>query len=100
MKSLHSRDASPHIINGLIADHNFARPSEVLEGRTPAELVYGWSTLDGKDGWFALLRLAESYKHVIFKEAKHKVLNLAENASRTLDLFLGQSLTCSRVEPA
>jgi hypothetical protein len=98
MRSLHSKDASPHIINGLIADYNFARPSEALGGRIPAELAYGWRTLDDKSGWLVLLSLAESYKRMVLREAKQKFPKLTENrVSQTLDRFL-RPLPGSRVE--
>lgn len=75
MRGLHSIEASPIILRGLILDYNFVRPCEALGGITPAELALHRRTLNGKCGWDMLLTLAEYYKRlqsnsVILEHAK------------------------------
>jgi hypothetical protein len=66
LRGLHSLKRSPILIKGLILDYNFARPSEVLGGKTPAELaIRRKKTLDDQHGWKMLLNVAEHYKRAI-----------------------------------
>ncbi len=90
MRSLHSLDTSPVIVKGLILDHNFVRSSVVLGNRTPAELALRWKPLNGKGGWFFLLRLADYYRKGVLDSQKRKH-NRDKFDQTSLDTFCARS---------
>jgi len=88
MRGLHSRELSPIIIKGLILDYNFVRVSDVLGGKTPAEMALHWKPIDCKvGGWRFLLGLAKYYKRTVLgcKKQKHGSNNGNQSS---LDPFL------------
>ncbi|MCD6239993.1 DDE-type integrase/transposase/recombinase [Candidatus Bathyarchaeota archaeon] len=62
MRGVHSSEASKIIIRGLIIDYNFARPSEVIGGITPAEKAKLNIRRLFPNAWLTLLDLAFNYK--------------------------------------
>ena len=88
MRSLHSTKLSPIIVKGLILDYNFVRTSEVLGGKTPAEMALHWQPIDYQvGGWCFLLGLAKYYKRTALRWKKQK--QGSNNVSQpTLDTFL------------
>jgi len=65
-RGLHSMNLSPIIVKGLILYHNFVRVSEVLGGKTPAEVTLHWQPIDPTvGGWYFLLGLAKYYKRTV-----------------------------------
>ena len=86
MRSLHSMNLSPIIVKGVILDYNFVRVSEVLGGKTPAEMALRWQLIDCTvGGWSFLLGLAKYYKRTVLG-CKKRGANSVNQSS--LDPFL------------
>jgi len=81
MRGLHSREISVIILKGLIIDYNFAKPSEVSGGRTPAEVAFGKTPIDNKGGWYMLLDLAKWHRRRIANSKKPKCEDERKNSN-------------------
>jgi hypothetical protein len=86
MKSLHSREKSPIIVNGLIIDYNFVNPSPALSDMTPAEVAQNRKPVDERRSWLMLLEHAVSYKKSVHDPQKTD--RRVKNGNSTLDRFL------------